>query len=226
MIFLNDLAPHIAHCFTKLSQRGSFPEQGEIIYIKSGHKWPAQKNAYLKKGLLAGFYNKHRLIVIEEGDLIPSLPTDASCYWQAEGASELIATDQTPHTQQQWNALVFALLAQALENTPPTPEFTHINQGELIITQGDDSQRVFSLIEGEVQVIKDEQPVGSIQAGELFGTFAVLTGEKRSASVKALTDCSVLSFSAEAFESLIRSKPDASLQLMRDMAMQIKSMSS
>ena len=63
--------------------------------------------------------------------------------------------------------------------------------GETIIKQGDKGESMFLVTEGVVQVIiKDtkgkEIIIDNLTIGEVFGEMTLLTGSKRSATVKAL----------------------------------------
>ena len=65
--------------------------------------------------------------------------------------------------------------------------FLQCDAGELVIEQGQDDRRIFILLTGEVEVIKDGEPVGTItKSGEIFGEVAVVSGDRRIASVRAL----------------------------------------
>jgi CRP/FNR family cyclic AMP-dependent transcriptional regulator len=73
--------------------------------------------------------------------------------------------------------------------------FVQCDPGDRIIEQGQQDQRIFILLRGELDVLKDGEPVASItESGEVFGEVAVVSGERRSATVVArkLTLCLVI----------------------------------
>jgi CRP-like cAMP-binding protein len=93
-------------------------------------------------------------------------------------------------------------LPELLANIPFLESFTagHLNDilyssyfiqcdaGDVIIEQGQDDARIFILLAGELDVQRDGEPVATIaKSGEVFGEVAVISGEKRTATVKAQT---------------------------------------
>ena len=72
-------------------------------------------------------------------------------------------------------------------------------KGERIVEQGANGSSMFILLTGEAGVFLHQnngaaEPtrVASLQAGDYFGEMSLLTGEKRSATVTAASDCEVL----------------------------------
>ncbi len=66
--------------------------------------------------------------------------------------------------------------------------FLQCDSGDLIIEQGQEDQRIFILLTGELEVLKDGETVGAItKNGEIFGEVAVVSGERRIATVRAVT---------------------------------------
>jgi small-conductance mechanosensitive channel/CRP-like cAMP-binding protein len=66
------------------------------------------------------------------------------------------------------------------------------SRGEILVSQADDGDEMFVLIEGAVEVLVTvdgaEVAVARMQAGDYFGEMSMLTGEPRTATVRALTD--------------------------------------
>ena len=61
--------------------------------------------------------------------------------------------------------------------------------GDVLIEQGADDSRIFILLTGEAEVIKDNEPITVInKSGEVFGELAIVSDEKRSATVRAKTE--------------------------------------
>ncbi len=62
---------------------------------------------------------------------------------------------------------------------------------EILVRQGEEASDMFVIIEGAVEVLADadglEVRVGSMQAGDYFGEMSLLTGEPRTATVRATT---------------------------------------
>jgi len=64
--------------------------------------------------------------------------------------------------------------------------FLQCDPGDRVIEQGQEDARIFILLTGQMEAIKDGEAIGWIgNAGEVFGEVAVVSGEKRIASVVA-----------------------------------------
>jgi voltage-gated potassium channel len=83
--------------------------------------------------------------------------------------------------------------------------------GDYVITVGDVGNEMYFLSKGHVQVIgANGQILVELSSGAYFGEIALLNpNEKRTASVRSLTYCDVLSLSREAFEDVLEKFPRA-----------------
>lgn len=81
--------------------------------------------------------------------------------------------------------------------------------GEAIVRQGAEGDSMFVLLRGHARVVLEPtgQEVAVIGPGGFFGEMSLLTGEKRTATVKALDDVEVLEISAAAFRRLAAANP-------------------
>jgi len=68
------------------------------------------------------------------------------------------------------------------------------------------------------EVLVDGVNVARIGEGEIFGAMAVLTQTARSATVRAITTCSVVKVPREQFTELIKDNPVTIHSLLVDMA--------
>jgi len=82
--------------------------------------------------------------------------------------------------------------------------------GESIVRQDAAGDSMFVLMSGEARVVLEPsgQEVAVIPAGGFFGEMSMLTGDKRSATVKALRDVALLEISAKDFRELALLNPD------------------
>ena len=94
--------------------------------------------------------------------------------------------------------------------------------GEDIITEGDEGDEVYVLIEGAVDIIKstifgDRFVVATLDSKEhcVFGEMAMIDNDKRSATVKAKTDCLTLSIHREEFDTFCQEHPKSGVKLLR-----------
>jgi CRP-like cAMP-binding protein len=81
--------------------------------------------------------------------------------------------------------------------------------GEAIVRQDEEGDSMFVLMKGRARVLLEPsgQEVAVIPAGGFFGEMSLLTGDRRSASVKAIDDLEVLEISAREFRELALANP-------------------
>lgn len=122
-----------------------------------------------------------------------------------------------------YSAAFFRLaLAQEIRaEFQPAAGFMHFQAGETIIHQGADADRVYTLLEGQADAMRDGVKVGEILADEMFGALAVFTHQKRIASVVAASDCTVLAVRKEEFADLVELQPQICLGLVEELAEKI-----
>lgn len=195
-------------------------------------------------GTLTVTYDRKALYTLEEGDLVlPDAGLQASAAsavlnYQSEDTVKLSGFDTLQFMQgvlgdrenaRAWTKLLLtqqALMVRCIASlsdreTQATPGFQYFNPGEVIIQQGDRADYVFSLFEGEAEVLVDNVAVGQINEGEIIGALAVLTEQPRSATVRAKTRCAVVKVPRDQFAVLIRSNPTMIQSLLVDMARHI-----
>lgn len=73
-------------------------------------------------------------------------------------------------------------------------KFKQYKKGESIIVERDTSLDIFFLAKGECRIMIKGQEVGQIPAKSIFGEFAFITKEKRSATIKPTVDSVIISF--------------------------------
>jgi len=84
--------------------------------------------------------------------------------------------------------------------------------GEVIVRQGEPGGDIYALERGRVEVIATHEGrppfrVQVMETGGVFGELGLLTGERRTATIQALTECEVLQVSRAAFKPVIDSNP-------------------
>ena len=93
----------------------------------------------------------------------------------------------------------------------------HFGRGERVIEEGAEGDSMFILVRGAAQVSISKNgsaiPVATLRSGDCFGEMSLLTGEKRSATVKAEGDCYVMEISKDVMGEVIRESPDCLKQL-------------
>jgi len=89
-----------------------------------------------------------------------------------------------------------------------------IRPGQVLVRAGDPGDSMFLIAEGCVRVMSapsgDTAPIelATLQAGQVVGERSLLTGEPRSASVHAVTECLVLEITRTSLSLLIEREPD------------------
>jgi len=79
-------------------------------------------------------------------------------------------------------------MAQLLEEFRDVP-IQNVAAGEIVIEQGTNTGRLFILIEGEVEIVKDGEMVAvSKQPGDIFGDISALLNIPHTSSVRAVRD--------------------------------------
>ncbi len=104
---------------------------------------------------------------------------------------------------------------------PTNRGFIHYAAGETIISQGEDADLVFTLIDGHADAVCDGVKVGEIHQNEIFGALAVFTRQPRIASVIARTECTAMMVNKDDFVQLIYDQPQIAVGLIEEMAAKI-----
>jgi small-conductance mechanosensitive channel/CRP-like cAMP-binding protein len=94
----------------------------------------------------------------------------------------------------------------------------HYGVGETIIREGADGASMFVLVTGEASVSVDGsggEPalVATLRGGDCFGEMSLLTGEKRSANVIALSDCEVIEITKDVFGNAVQRDSELLMRL-------------
>ena len=75
---------------------------------------------------------------------------------------------------------------------------------ELIVEQGDVTDGLYVIVEGEVEVLRDEVKLASLATGAHFGEMALLNQRPRTATVRAKDHCRILQLPCQAFHGVVQ----------------------
>ena len=79
---------------------------------------------------------------------------------------------------------------------------------EVVVRQGGSGSSLFIVLKGDLDVSIDNSIVGSIHQGSFFGEMSLLTGEPRSATVRATCEVWLAEVTKEIMEPILRANPE------------------
>jgi CRP/FNR family cyclic AMP-dependent transcriptional regulator len=83
--------------------------------------------------------------------------------------------------------------------------------------------KMYVLIVGEIEMIAQNQVIGSVKAGETFGEMAVIAQAARTATARAKTQCTVIGLDEKQYQQALQHKPEFALMLMSIMNNRLRS---
>ena len=105
-------------------------------------------------------------------------------------------------------------------NIAPRFHWHRYKADEHILSEEDEDDRVFFILEGRVRVVSYSQSGKEViyrdmLSGEVFGELAAIDGKPRSANVVAVTDTLVATLGGEAFRNLVSEHSEVAHALLR-----------
>lgn len=143
---------------------------------------------------------------------------DVMLTWSQTGgveARELATASETADSQDWMTAL---LQSKAFLRIPPgniaqifaSMEPVTFEAGQIILKQGEPGDFYYVITEGRAQVVLEdpngnsEEELAQLGVGRAFGEEALVSGEPRNATVRALTRCSLMRLSSASFSRLLK----------------------
>lgn len=103
-------------------------------------------------------------------------------------------------------------------------DFKFCQKGNIIFSEGDPGDEMYSVVEGEVEIRVSGNRVHVVKVGEVFGEMAMIDKKPRSASAVALTDCKLVVINERRFNFLLQQTPLFVTQIMKVMADRLRYM--
>ncbi|MBL9027981.1 MAG: cyclic nucleotide-binding domain-containing protein [Myxococcales bacterium] len=95
--------------------------------------------------------------------------------------------------------------------------------GSTIVTQGEASDDLYVVAHGEVTIIKDGEPIGTLGAGKAFGELGVLDGAPRAATIRAKDAARLLRIPRVELEGLLDESPELAKGIIRTLLGYVRS---
>jgi CRP/FNR family transcriptional regulator, cyclic AMP receptor protein len=138
---------------------------------------------------------------------------------------------QTMESQYSLRGMPFfaGLRSDVLQSIQRQCAWRRYEPGEGIVEYRDTSNDVFFIVEGEVRVTiyslsGEVVSFTELGAGDVFGEYAAIDGDLRSASVEARSHCLLASMSAAAFMHLLQAQPTVTQALLRKLVRNIRAL--
>jgi len=84
---------------------------------------------------------------------------------------------------------------------------TSADAGEVICEQGALGDQLYLIVEGEVEVTRDDKRLAVLGPGDCFGEMAILDDSPRSATVRARTEVALIATARTDFKDLLQLHP-------------------
>jgi len=134
--------------------------------------------------------------------------------WRAVYLMKLPGLDRKIRVSTDWFLDLILPLDIVQIKTERTPGMgrAHFEPGEVIFSQGDMGDRLYVVVEGEVEVVKEDsgkEPIrlAHLGPGDCFGEMALVSDNPRMATVKSCTSVNVLTLDRDAFHALFAHLP-------------------
>jgi PAS domain S-box-containing protein len=111
------------------------------------------------------------------------------------------------------------MLDNIINNPDLDKHLRSFETGQIILLEGDDSQDLYILVSGELEILKGNKKISEIrETGSLFGDMSFLLRSKRTATVKAKSDVKALCIPKEEITAFLREYPDVAREIAKLLA--------
>ncbi len=184
--------------------------------------WVLSIVAFLVVAVLAVPLGRIRSAVAEEEDVSDHrppvvLPPNPPAEWAvpvALGTADAVDLSELP---------LFSVLPTAARNRlERATRVVDLPAGAVLIHQGDPPGSAFAVRTGRLEVLVDGAVVRELGPGQVLGELALLSGERRSATVRARRDTTLVEIPRAAFEDVLATDPSAARFVLGQVAERLR----
>jgi CRP-like cAMP-binding protein len=95
----------------------------------------------------------------------------------------------------------------------PRTDEVDLDQGRVIVREGEWPYEFFAIEQGTVEVRRGEQLLAELGPGDFFGEMGLVSDTRRNASVVASTPVTVIVMTAQAFRQTAREMPEVATKI-------------
>ncbi|MGB3136862.1 MAG: cyclic nucleotide-binding domain-containing protein [Nodosilinea sp.] len=118
--------------------------------------------------------------------------------------------------------MLHSLSPSEMQAVIPLLKPIQVDPGTVLCLEGAPGDSMFLIVEGEAEIFKGPQRLAALGAGEMFGEMALLTGEDRSATVRAKTPMDLYELDKTDFDAMLTYAPQLSSGLSRILARRLR----
>ena len=96
--------------------------------------------------------------------------------------------------------------------------------GDVILNEGEESTDAYIILDGQVDVIKNNKVIATLQENSLFGEIGLVDQRPRTATCVAKTRCTLGTVTREHFTTLLKNRPKAVIPILKLVAERMRSL--
>jgi CRP-like cAMP-binding protein len=93
-----------------------------------------------------------------------------------------------------------------------------LREGKVLTRQGGPGREFFVLLEGSVDVVRDDERINTLGVGDFFGEMGLISQKPRNATITAISPVRTLVITETNFRRLLRDDPGISMKVLETVA--------